>query len=112
MSDFKLLAIRPIEGCHLKFSKLLKLNKVYQFYTDYKFKFESDNEDGEVVDIIHKSSFPDDFYTIRKGNGALLNINISAIVGKNGRGKSTMLELIYYSIYYLSTKIKKEDGKQ
>ena len=36
MSGFKLLAIRPVEGCDEKFLKNVYSGTVYSFYTDYE----------------------------------------------------------------------------
>jgi hypothetical protein len=99
--SFKLLAIRPLEGCNEKFLKNLKENQVYQFYNDYKFILDEIEED--VIDVIKlEQSVPVNFY----GN----KINISAIVGKNGSGKSSLIELFIASINQLSLKLK-QDGK-
>lgn len=94
--SFKLLAIRPLEGCNPKFLKNLKPNQVYQFYNDYEFVFD---KDGKEVISIEKldQAVPENFF----GNENL-NINISAIVGKNGSGKSSLVELLYAFFYQLS----------
>ena len=34
---FKLIAIRPLEGCNEKFLKNLKVGEIYKFYNDYEF---------------------------------------------------------------------------
>jgi hypothetical protein len=87
--SFKLLAIRPLTDCNPKFLKNLEENQVYQFYNDYKFHFEDNDENNNVIKIEKtEQSVPINFY----GNDKL-NINISAIVGKNGCGKSALVEL-------------------
>lgn len=102
--SFKLLAIRPLEGCNKKFLKNLKPNQIYKFYDDYKFLDKDGNEILnadvfiDVKEIILESTIPDNFF----GE----NINISAIVGKNGSGKSTLVEMLYASIYNLSIDLK------
>ncbi|MBA3900796.1 MAG: hypothetical protein H0X62_11405, partial [Bacteroidetes bacterium] len=102
MSGFKLLAIRPLEGCDEKFLKVLKPNKVYKFYNDYEFIHENKKETCKVVSINYEPTIPDDLYNIKKNNGDIISINISAIVGKNGSGKSSLLELFFVSIYNLA----------
>jgi predicted ATPase len=98
--SFKLLAIRPLEGCNEKFLKNLKVNQVYQFFNEYKFYFEGDNENKDVIKIEKlQQSVPDNFY----GNENL-NINISAIVGKNGSGKSSLIEFFLYHLFIISNK--------
>jgi hypothetical protein len=103
--SFKLIAIRPLVGCNRKFLKNLEENRIYQFYNDYKYlddrnelisKFDKNNQ-TEVSSIKYSPTIPENFF----GNENL-NINISAIVGKNGSGKSALTELLYSFIYYLS----------
>lgn len=99
--SFKLLAIRPLEGCNEKFLKNLEKNQVYQFYSDYEFK---DGEAQSLIDyqpsidvkIVENkiNSLPENFYG--------KNINVSAIVGKNGSGKSALVELLIATIVKIS----------
>jgi len=98
MSGFKLLAIRPLEGCDPKFLKVLTEGEIYQFYNDYTFirKDEGDIHSA-VKEIKYKSSIPGILYKIGD-----TNINISAIVGKNGSGKSSLMELLFVSVFLLS----------
>lgn len=100
--SFKLLAIRPLEGCNPKFLKNLEENRIYQFYNDYEFQDEKGNvidtfgKDNyiEVNKIKHTPSVPDNLYGDK--------INISAIVGKNGGGKSSLVELLYATLFSFS----------
>ncbi|PDS23297.1 hypothetical protein [Flavobacterium branchiophilum] len=99
--SFKLLAIRPLDGCNRKFLKNLEENRIYKFYNDYKFYFDKDIEatdaqTGEITKIEYKpeNAVPNDLFGT--------NINISAIVGKNGSGKSALVELMYAGFYNLS----------
>lgn len=101
MSGFKLLAIRPLSGCHKEISKILIKGQIYSFYNEYSFltsdEKKVDNE-KEVEEITLNSLVPKKLYSVNQ-----LEINISAIVGKNGVGKSTLLDVFYYSMYYLGT---------
>ena len=119
--SIKLLAIRPLEGCDDKFLKNLKLNCIYRLYNEYDYKYqinpESNSEsyieyqskidsDSEIEfrnieNITKNQQIPNDFYSNK--------INISAIVGKNGSGKSGLLELIYAFNYNLSKHFNIED---
>ncbi|MGV0830245.1 hypothetical protein ACTS9D_07040 [Empedobacter brevis] len=116
--SIKLLAIRPLKGCDDKFLKNLKKNCIYRLYNEYDYKYQINSEsnsepifesyieyqskidsDSEIefinIDNVTKNKqIPDNFYSN--------NINISAIVGKNGSGKSGLLELIYAFNYNLS----------
>jgi predicted ATPase len=93
--SFKLLAIRPLEGCNKKFLKNLEENRIYKFYNDYEFIL--DKNQKEVIEIKHTPTVPENFY-----GDDNIKINVSAIVGKNGSGKSSLVELLYAGLYNLS----------
>lgn len=97
MSGFKLLAIRPLKDCNPLFLKNLKEDILYQFYWDYSFVFADGDKSQRVVEIEYQPSLPDTFFGY---DG--LPINISAVVGKNGSGKSSLIELLYAAVYNLS----------
>ena len=94
--SFKLLAIRPLKGCSPRFLKNLEEDRIYKFYNDYSF-FE--DEDRKVTEIKCEDSVPENLYE-KSG----LDIQISALVGKNGSGKSSLLELLYASCYVIASK--------
>ncbi|WP_128330110.1 ATP-binding protein [Apibacter sp. HY039] len=101
--SFKLLAIRPLEGCNSKFRKNLKEGGIYKFYNNYEFIVESDG----ITRIEHNSNKEVDLYSLDTINPLTeelreITINISAIVGKNGSGKSSLVELLYVSFYKIS----------
>ncbi|MCG2612771.1 AAA family ATPase [Terrimonas sp. NA20] len=80
-SDFKIIAIRPLKGCSVKFRKVLEANKYYYFYSDYVIRKSSvENTSQNVVPSIY--------------NVNDIKVNISAIAGKNGTGKSSISELL------------------
>jgi len=97
--DFKLLAIQPIEGCHSDFRKVLKEGEIYSFYPSYQF---SKDSKGEVFQI----KAPKDEPRLYDIDG--LSINISAVVGKNGSGKSALTEMLYYFNYCLGISLRSE----
>ena len=75
---FTIICVHPLEGC--KYLKILKGGEYYFFNDWYRM------ENGNVVrneDCVFKRNF--------YGKG----ISVQAIVGKNGSGKSSLLELIY-----------------
>jgi hypothetical protein len=87
--SFKLLAIRPLKGCSARFLKNLEEDRIYKFYNDYFFL---ENKNREITEIQCEDSVPKTLYE-KSG----LDIQISALVGKNGSGKSSLLELLYAS---------------
>ncbi|WP_278554621.1 AAA family ATPase [Elizabethkingia bruuniana] len=105
---FKLLAIRPLERCGTKFLKNLEVNRVYKFYDNYEFynsQSRIDNlhkiEEHKTVDnIVEVEKLPVDFFSPK--------INISAIIGKNGSGKSSIIDLFIASINQISLKLRAE----
>lgn len=100
---FKLLAIRPLKGCSARFLKNLEEDRIYKFYNDYSFLDENNQEieggDKKVSKIECNNTVPEKFYE-KSG----LDIQISALVGKNGSGKSSLLELLYASCYVIASK--------
>lgn len=108
--SFKLLAIRPLDGCNKKFLKNLIPNQIYKFYNEYEFYIGENKVEnainGDVVKIKYDpiSSLPENLYDIGK-----TKINISAIVGKNGSGKSSLIELFIACMNQLSFKLKNDE---
>lgn len=104
MTDFKLLAIRPLKGCHRRFAKNLTLGRIYAIYNSYSFYNEKQvliegSSNDTVASIKNESRFPNTIYNKKSADGKPLEINISAIAGKNGSGKSTLIELLFACIY-------------
>ena len=101
--SFKLIAIRPLKGCSARFLKNLEEDRIYKFYNDYSFLDENDKEvktgGNKITKIQCKKSVPETLYE-KSG----LDIQISALVGKNGSGKSSLLELLYASCYVIASK--------
>lgn len=82
---FKLLALRPLKGCASHIRKCLKEDVFYYLCDDYRIDWHKG--------VIRRRSpnlkpLPEDFFLKKP------KVNISAIVGKNGDGKSTIVELI------------------
>ena len=82
---FKLLAIKPLVGCYSHVCKCLKVGMMYYFCSDYQI-LETHNK--IVRSSINLKPLGNDFFANNP------EVNISAIVGKNGDGKSTIVEII------------------
>lgn len=95
--SFKIIALEVLDSCETEHSKNLKKNSPYVFYKNYNFKNRGENTCIELV------SEDFDLYSKEKK----LKISISAIVGKNGSGKSTIVELLIKAINNLFYKYRK-----
>ncbi len=108
LDGFKLLAIRPIMGCDENFRKRLKDGLVYKFFQLYEFLDENGKEisiyNDNVNSKIDKINSPKNNLNLFNQND--LKINISAIVGKNGSGKSSLIELFFLAIFIKSARSK------
>ena len=87
--SFKIIAIKPLRDCNPDYLKVLNAEEPYYFYNNY--------EITSTDKIIRKYSASDNLYDV---NG--IGINVSAIVGKNGSGKSTIIELLFMTINNLA----------
>lgn len=95
--DFKLIGIKPLDGLDQKFMKVLNKETVYTFYSAYDLK--------DTERIIYKKSKDLKLFNIgdlEEDTANKLKVNVSAIVGKNGSGKSTITELVYVMINNLT----------
>lgn len=87
--QFKLIGVRPLKGCAINIRKILKEDTTYFLYDD----FEVDHENPEAIRFKGYNNIPPTFFSDISNSKTPL-ISISAIVGKNGDGKSTIVELI------------------
>ena len=90
-SMFKIIAARVLPGCAEYIRKCIGVNQYYYLCNDY-----SVSENGSV--ITRRSGtiapLPDDFFDLSEKNSMGVELNFSAIVGMNGDGKSSLVELI------------------
>lgn len=94
LKNFQIIGIRPLEGCHEKFRKILNSKRLYLFDDRYNLDYNDKNEIVEIAVNVDKDIIPRDFYSKD------LNIQINAIVGGNGSGKSALAELFLYFMFY------------
>ncbi|MBS1632445.1 MAG: hypothetical protein JST10_07720 [Bacteroidetes bacterium] len=106
--SFKLIAIRPLVGINSKFLKNLVAGETYNLCNDYTL-LNSQEEPASYEDVVitvkHKQTVPENLYSIHKINGDITNINISAVVGKNGAGKSSLMDLLLHSLFVVSNNL-------
>lgn len=90
--SFKLLAIRPLDGCEKHILNNLEKNQFYFFddsYEQYK------NHDFIIKKENYNELNSEFYYSQNQNSESTLNsININAIVGKNGSGKSSVIEFL------------------
>lgn len=90
--SFKIIAIRALDKCNPKFLKNLNKDEFYTFHNSYDF---SEYSKKNTIGYFEKKDV--DLYSSEN-----VKINISAIVGKNGSGKSSVVELIYAFIFCIA----------
>lgn len=111
--SFKLIAIRPLSECNSNFLKNLQPNYIYQLDQNYNFYDSNDLILNDIVSdnlikrIEIKRNQINNLYDLKYSIPLLdcekfVKINISAIVGKNGSGKSSLVELLYVAFYKIS----------
>lgn len=106
-SNFKIIAVKALDECSSGFTKILKKEEIYYFYSDYKIDV---NEDGlETISNANDKGYPNNLFNI-KGFKDEININVSAIVGKNGSGKSSLIELLFRAINNIACNYKWHPG--
>ncbi len=94
LNNFQIIGIRPLEGCHKDFKKILKTERLYLFDERYYIDYNKKNEIVEITFNVEKDIIPRNFYSKE------LNIQINAVIGGNGSGKSALAELFLYFMFY------------
>ena len=84
---FKLIAVRPLKGCGKHILKCLIEEQMYYFCDDFVI-----TESGIALREGHTKTLPNKFFSL--GGMSELEVNISAVVGMNGDGKSSLIELV------------------
>ena len=114
MSGFKLLAIRPLVGCNQDFLKNIKAGQIYKLYNNILFK----DKDGVIIDIVNETNNESEIKSIIyndeknidlfsfSNESRKVNVNISAILGNNGSGKSALTELLLLTLFFISQKLR------
>lgn len=89
--DFKLIAVRVLPGCVQHIRKCLVENHFYYLNNDYHI-----SEDGKLITRRSSNIAPlsASFFSLSEKQSKGVRLNFSAIVGMNGDGKSSLVELI------------------
>lgn len=92
MSDsrfpFKIIGLHVMRECNERFRKVLKPDTTYFFCNDYE-----DDDNGGIRRKANCQELFSTFFSIHENNNNPL-VNVSCIVGHNGDGKSSLIELI------------------
>lgn len=107
MNNFKLIAVIPLPGCSKKYCKNLTTGYPYQFYNEYKIELSRTGQSTEIERVETNPTVPENLYELNNG----IQLNISAVVGKNGTGKSSIIELFFYLVYVVYTQ-KEINGRR
>lgn len=90
--SFRIAAIKILDGCEPYVRKKLKEGKVYLFSSRYK-----EDKHNELTLGLNRevagNFFAQTMYNIDREVGAL-EVSVNAIVGQNGDGKSSLLEVM------------------
>lgn len=91
---FKLIAIRALKNCDANILNILSKDRLYYFEKTIEIKAE---------EIIHHADRDIDLFTLKNGK----RLNFTAVVGKNGTGKSSLIELLFRIINNISYEKRK-----
>lgn len=91
MNSFRVIGLRILQGCDKNIRKILKENTTFFFYDGY----EEGNTPWNVMKIANVDrSAISHLYDVEGADQRKVSVNICALVGKNGDGKSTIVEVI------------------
>ena len=113
---FKLLALRVLKDCEDYIKKCLESGKYYYFCMDYRLDDPKNVYRGSrYTNPLHETFFsPNQKLPFDTSKPVKLKptISLNAIVGKNGDGKSTIVELIIRLVNnYIANQPREEDSK-
>lgn len=88
---FNFLGIRVLEGCSPSMRKVLKEGRLYLLSSSYA---EVSGEPYTLRSVGEANSYGEGLYNVRGAKEQPISVGIHAVVGKNGEGKSSFVELM------------------
>ena len=89
MSTFRIIALRVLEGCPKHLCKALEPNTTYFLYEGYKYVERTGfvRRENDQMPALR-------LYDVIGGEGNIVKVEVAAIVGRNGEGKSSLIEMM------------------
>lgn len=93
---FRIIAVRVLAACAPRIRRALKEETTYFLCNDYKDQYDETGTWKSIVKTVEDGRLPMDFFAVPRQTKRLCSpsVNISAIVGKNGDGKSSLVEVM------------------
>lgn len=91
--SFKIIGLRVLNPCSQKLRKVLNVDETYFLCNDYE-----DDGNGHICLKSNASELSDSFFRIPTQDKTSPYVSISCIVGHNGDGKSSLVELMIRTI--------------
>lgn len=96
--SFRIIAVRVLANCDSRIRRALKEDTTYFLCNDYDDCYGEDGKWKSIQKADNSENLPDNFFAIpqpeNKKKQQTPTVNVSAIVGKNGDGKSSLVELM------------------